>query len=51
VARGAALDEMALMADLAKRGGARPRCHLSHPSSSARRATRRGLGWRFTSAL
>src|SRR4029077_5732440 len=34
---------MAILADPAKRGGARPRCHLAMPSSSTRRATRRGM--------
>jgi len=37
------------LADPAKRGGACPRCHLSHSSSSAQRAAHRGFGW-FTSA-
>src|SRR6202040_1288731 len=34
---------IAILADPAKRGGARPRCHHAILSSSARRATRRGM--------
>jgi hypothetical protein len=49
VTRSTKLELVVTLADPAKRGGACLRCHLSHPSSSAPRATHRGFGW-FTSA-